>query len=298
MKILMVLTSHDQLGDTGTKTGFWLEEFAAPYYVFKDAGAEIALTSTAGDQPLVDPRSEESQNQTPATTRFSLDNAARAALAHAAKLSSVVAHDCDAVFYPGGHGPLWDLAEDLQSIRLIETTYASGKPIAAVCHAPGVFRHTRTPSVDPLVKGKSGSLEQGHDVPCRLGVARQALKRGSDLPTFGRPYLDDRQLPATRTIGLDRGAPSAATSLTVTAGLAATTSGFPCRTLSRQVLGMPDTPLSDLSSSHAHEISRRWNFTRQGSPAPPRVRQSSGRWVALTRGLTKLLYIPAAVARQ
>lgn len=155
MKILMVLTSHDQLGNTGRKTGFWLEEFAAPYYVFKDAGAEISLASPAGGQPPADPVSEEPQNQTPATIRFKQDGAAQAALAHTVKLSSVSDRDYDAVFYPGGHGPLWDLAEDPKSISLIEAIYAAGKPVAAVCHGPGVFRHTRAPEGTPLVKDKS-----------------------------------------------------------------------------------------------------------------------------------------------
>lgn len=155
MKILMVLTSHDRLGDTGRKTGFWLEEFAAPYYVLKDNGAEIVLASPAGGQPPVDPKSEEPENQTPATTRFKMDNAARAAMAHTTKLSAIAAADYDAVFYPGGHGPLWDLAEDPKSIGLIETIYEAGKPVVTVCHAPEVLRHARTPDGVPLVKGKS-----------------------------------------------------------------------------------------------------------------------------------------------
>jgi putative intracellular protease/amidase len=154
-KILMVLTSHDQLGNTGSKTGFWLEEFAAPYYVFEDAGAAITLASPAGGQPPVDPKSEEPQNQTSATRRFKEDTAAQAALGHTMQLSSVEAGDYDAIFYPGGHGPLWDLAEDTNSISLIETTYASGKPVVTVCHAPGVLRHTRVPDGAPLVRGKS-----------------------------------------------------------------------------------------------------------------------------------------------
>ena len=155
MKILMVLTSHDRLGETGRRTGFWLEEFAAPYYVFKGAGAESDLASPAGGQPPVDPKSEEPQNQTPAIIRFKQDAAAQAATAHTAKLSSVVAGNYDAAFYPGGHGPIWDLAEDPQSIGLIDAIYSAGKPVVAVCHAPGVLRHTRTPDGAPLVKGKS-----------------------------------------------------------------------------------------------------------------------------------------------
>jgi putative intracellular protease/amidase len=150
----MVLTSHDQLGDTGKKTGFWLEEFAAPYYVFKDAGATITLASPQGGQPPLDPKSDEPDSQTEATRRFKGDAAAQQALASTVKLSSVSAGDYDAVFYPGGHGPLWDLAEDPDSIKLIETMYGAGKVVAAVCHAPGAFRHAKTPDGLPLVKGK------------------------------------------------------------------------------------------------------------------------------------------------
>ncbi|MBW4573689.1 MAG: type 1 glutamine amidotransferase domain-containing protein [Aphanothece sp. CMT-3BRIN-NPC111] len=155
MKILMVLTSHDKLGDTGKKTGFWLEEFAAPYYVFKDAGAEITLASPKGGHPPLDPKSEEPESQTEATIRFQQDKEAQAALANTLKLSSVSGEDYDAVFYPGGHGPLWDLSDDLNSIALIEAMYAAGKPVAAVCHAPGVFRNTKSPDGSPLVQGKS-----------------------------------------------------------------------------------------------------------------------------------------------
>ncbi|MET4107436.1 type 1 glutamine amidotransferase domain-containing protein [Hymenobacter sp. UYP22] len=155
MKILMVLTSHDQLGNTGHKTGFWLEEFAAPYYVFKDAGAELTLASPNGGQPPLDPKSDDPSAQTDATKRFKADPAAQQALANTVKLDSVSAADYDAVFYPGGHGPLWDLAEDKKSIELIETLYAAGKPVAAVCHAPGVLRHVKTSNGEPLVKGKS-----------------------------------------------------------------------------------------------------------------------------------------------
>ena len=154
MKILMVLTSHDQLGDTGKKTGFWLEEFAAPYYVFKDAGATLTLASPGGGQPPLDPKSDEPDAQTEATRRFRSDPAAQQALANTVKLSGVSAENFDAVFYPGGHGPLWDLAEDADSIRLIETMAASGKPVAAVCHAPGVLGRVKGPDGAPLVKGK------------------------------------------------------------------------------------------------------------------------------------------------
>ncbi|RQR66471.1 type 1 glutamine amidotransferase domain-containing protein [Burkholderia sp. Bp9125] len=155
MKLLFVLTSHDTLGSTGEKTGFWLEEFAAPYYVLKDAGADIALASVAGGQPPLDPKSADAAFQTDATRRFDADTAARAALAATHKLSDVSIDDFDAVFYPGGHGPLWDLAEDADSIALIERAIATGKPVAAVCHAPGVLRHAKAPDGKPLVAGKA-----------------------------------------------------------------------------------------------------------------------------------------------
>lgn len=154
MNILMVLTSHDQLGDTGKKTGFWLEEFAAPYYVFKDAGAKLTLASPKGGQPPLDPKSDEPDAQTEATRRYQGDPAAQQALANTVKLSSVNAQEFDAVFYPGGHGPLWDLAQDADSIRLIEAMIAGGKPVAAVCHAPGVLGQVKGPDGAPLVKGK------------------------------------------------------------------------------------------------------------------------------------------------
>lgn len=155
MKILMVLTSHDQLGNTGKKTGFWLEEFAAPYYAFKDAGADITLVSPKGGQPPLDPKSDEPDSQTDATRRFKADAAAQAALAHTGKLSDVSASGFDALFYPGGHGPLWDLAEDADSIRLIEAMVGAGKTVSAVCHAPGVLRHVKAADGSPLVKGKN-----------------------------------------------------------------------------------------------------------------------------------------------
>ena len=155
MRILMVLTSHDQLGETGNKKGFWLEEFASPYYVFKDASADITLASPDGGQPPLDPKSDEPDFQTDATRRFKEDQDAQAALANTVKLADVSAEDFDAVFYPGGHGPLWDLAEDRSSIALIESMYAAGKPVAAVCHAPAVFKHTKTSDGSPLVEGKS-----------------------------------------------------------------------------------------------------------------------------------------------
>ena len=154
MKILMVLTSHDTLGNTGRKTGFWLEELAAPYYVFKDAGAKIVLASPRGGHPPLDPKSNEPSFQTDATRRFEADGEAMALLANTARLDAVTADDVDAVFYPGGHGPLWDLAEDATSIRLIEATLQAGKPLALVCHAPGVLRHAKAPDNKPLVEGR------------------------------------------------------------------------------------------------------------------------------------------------
>ncbi|KPY88075.1 type 1 glutamine amidotransferase domain-containing protein [Pseudomonas syringae pv. tagetis] len=154
MKILMVLTSHDQLGDTGKKTGFWLEEFAAPYYVFKDAGAEVTLVSPAGGQPPLDPKSDEPDAQTPETERFAKDTDAQKVLATTGRLADINAADFDAVFYPGGHGPLWDLAEDPLSIKLIEAFAKADKPHGLVCHAPGVLRHVKAPDGQPLVKGR------------------------------------------------------------------------------------------------------------------------------------------------
>jgi putative intracellular protease/amidase len=153
MKIVMVLTSHDQLGNTGRKTGFWLEEFAAPFFVFRDAGVELTLASPKGGQPPVDPKSDLPENQTAAMARFKKDPAAQQALAHTSKLADMKSEDFDTVFYVGGHGPLWDLAESADSIALLESFYNSGKPIALVCHSPGVLRHV-TYDGAPLVKGK------------------------------------------------------------------------------------------------------------------------------------------------
>ena len=154
MKILMILTSHDQLGNTGKKTGFWLEEFAAPYYVFKDAGAAIVLASPKGGQPPLDPTSDKEDAQTEDTRRFKQDPAAIDALAHTTRLTEVSGERFDAVFFPGGHGPLWDLAEDKNAIQLIESMFSAGKTVSAVCHAPAVFRHTKAADGSPLVKGK------------------------------------------------------------------------------------------------------------------------------------------------
>ncbi|ALZ97346.1 type 1 glutamine amidotransferase domain-containing protein [Leclercia adecarboxylata] len=154
MKVLMVLTSHSDLGNTGKKTGFWLEEFAAPYYIFKDAGADVVLASPAGGQPPLDPKSDSADFQTELTQRFKADPAAQRELANTLKLDSVRQDDFDTVFYPGGHGPLWDLAESQTSIALIEAFNRAGKPIGFVCHAPGVLRHVKAASGEPLVKGR------------------------------------------------------------------------------------------------------------------------------------------------
>ncbi|AAN68103.1 TPA: type 1 glutamine amidotransferase domain-containing protein [Pseudomonas aeruginosa] len=155
MKILLVLTSHEQLGNTGEKTGFWLEELAAPYYAFIDAGAQLTLASPNGGQPPLDPKSNEPDFQTDATRRFEIDSVATHALANTLKLSDLNGAEFDAVFYPGGHGPLWDLAEDAASIALIERSIAAGKPVAAVCHAPAVLRHVKGSDGQPLVAGKA-----------------------------------------------------------------------------------------------------------------------------------------------
>ena len=152
-KILMVLTSHDKLGDTGEKTGFWLEEFAAPYYVFKDAGADVTVASPKGGQPPIDPKSDDPNNQPASEQRFKPDKQAQDMLANTRRLDSVSAADYDTVFYPGGHGPMWDLADDPSSIKLIEDFYNSGKPVAAVCHAPAVLHNVQY-NGEPIVKGK------------------------------------------------------------------------------------------------------------------------------------------------
>ncbi|CAL9600455.1 type 1 glutamine amidotransferase domain-containing protein [Streptomyces sp. enrichment culture] len=154
MKVLIVLTSHDELGTTGRETGFWLEELAAPYYRFKEAGVDVVLASPKGGRPPLDPKSNEPAFQTDETRRFEADPEAMAALAHTARLDSLSADDFDTVFYPGGHGPLWDLAEDPGSVRLIESTLRAGKPLALVCHAPGVLRHATGPDGAPLVRGR------------------------------------------------------------------------------------------------------------------------------------------------
>ncbi|GAB3287034.1 type 1 glutamine amidotransferase domain-containing protein [Pseudidiomarina andamanensis] len=157
MKILMVLTSHEQLGDSDHKTGFWAEEFAAPYYAFKDAGAEVVLASPKGGQPPIDPNSEQADAQTNATVRLFEDEAAMTQLANTLKLSDVTADEFDAIFYPGGHGPLWDLSQDPLSIGLIQQFWEQEKPVAAVCHAPAVLVNAKTPAGEPLVKGRKVS---------------------------------------------------------------------------------------------------------------------------------------------
>lgn len=154
MKILMVLTSHDQLGHTGHKTGFWLEEFTSPYYVFKDAGADITLASPKGGQPPLDPKSNDPDAQTDSTRRFEQDKQAQQALANTVLLDQVQAEDFDAVFYPGGHGPLWDLTNDKNSIELIVQITAAGKPLGLVCHAPAVLKNVKTVAGESFVKGK------------------------------------------------------------------------------------------------------------------------------------------------
>lgn len=215
MKILMVLTSHDELGNTGRKTGFWLEEFAAPYYVFRDAGAQVTLASPKGGQPPIDPKSDAPESQTPAMTRFKHDPEAQKELSQTHKLSEMKADDFDTVFYPGGHGPIWDLAEDPVSIALIESFYNAGKPVAAVCHAPGVLRHVRYHGA-PIVQGKrvtgftNGEEEAIHLTHVVPFLVEDELKRlggiyekGADWESFA--VVDGRlvtgQNPASSTAG-------------------------------------------------------------------------------------------------
>ena len=154
MNILMVLTSHAELGDTGKKTGFWLEEFAGPFYVLKDAGHDITLASPKGGQPPLDPKSDAPDAQTEATKRFKGDGDAQAQLSATEVLASIDSTMFDGVFYPGGHGPMWDLAEDADSRALIEETLAAGKPVALVCHAPAALKNVTTPEGAPLVRGR------------------------------------------------------------------------------------------------------------------------------------------------
>jgi putative intracellular protease/amidase len=182
MKILMVLTSHDQLGNTGRKTGFWLEEFAAPYFVFRDAGVELTLASPKGGQPPVDPKSDLPENQTPAMARFKQDEGAQKELAHTIKLDETKSDDYDTVFYVGGHGPMWDLAESPVSIALIESFYNSGKPVALVCHSPGVLHRVKYKG-EPIVKGTrvtgftNGEEEEVHLTQVVPFLVEDELKR-------------------------------------------------------------------------------------------------------------------------
>ena len=184
MKILLVLTSHDQLGNTGHKTGFWLEEFASPYYVFKDAGAQITLASPKGGQPPIDPKSDAPDAQTAATRRFAEDAEAQRLLATSLPLAQVRAEDFDALFYPGGHGPLWDLAEDARSVALIERAEATGKPIGTVCHGPAALRRARRPDGAPLVQGRqvtafSDSEEAAVGLTAVVPFSVEAMLRGN-----------------------------------------------------------------------------------------------------------------------
>jgi putative intracellular protease/amidase len=217
MKILMVLTSHNTLGNTGRPTGFWLEEFAAPYFVFKDARVELTLASPKGGQPPIDPKSDLPENQTEAMARFKGDTAAQEALAHTVKLAGVKAEDYDTVFYPGGHGPMWDLAESADSIALLESFYNSGKPIALVCHAPGVLRRVKYKGA-PLVQGKhvtgftNGEEEEVHltkvvpflveDELLRLGAVFEKVRNWQPFSVVdGR--LITGQNPASSTVAAE-----------------------------------------------------------------------------------------------
>lgn len=183
----MVLTSHAELGDTGEKTGFWVEEFAAPYYVFADAGMDISLSSPAGGQPPIDPKSELPDFQTPATVRFNGDSALQAVLANTAKLADVQAADYDAVFYPGGHGPLWDLTDNTDSISLLESFLRSNKPVASVCHAAAAFLNVKDEAGEYYVKGRTVTgFTNGEEEAVQLTdvvpflVEDELIKRGAD----------------------------------------------------------------------------------------------------------------------
>lgn len=204
MKVLMVLTSHSELGNTGKKTGFWLEEFAAPYYVFKDAGAEVVLASPQGGQPPLDPKSDLPDFQTGMTDRFKADPAAQQALANTVRLDSVRQEDFDTVFYPGGHGPLWDLAESQTSISLIEAFTRAGKLTGFVCHAPGVLRHVKAASGEPLVKGRQVTgFTNGEEADVELTdivpflVEDELIALGANYqkgPNWGSFIVEDGQL--------------------------------------------------------------------------------------------------------
>ena len=188
MSILMVLTSHDRLGDTGKPTGLWLEEFATPYYIFRDEGVKVVLASPKGGRPPIDPRSEEPQAQTDSTRRFFKDKEALEAFENTAELSTINPSDYGAVFFPGGHGPLWDLSEDPHSIKIIETLFAAGKPVGAVCHGPAVFRHTKEPGRRASRPRKIG------DGLFEFGRSRSRPNRGRTFPRRGYAERERRQL--------------------------------------------------------------------------------------------------------
>lgn len=219
MKILLVLTSHDQLGDTGKKTGFWLEELAAPYYALKDAGAEIVLASPKGGQPPLDPKSDDADAQTEDTRRFKADAEAQAALAATVVLSSVKAEDFDAVFYPGGHGPLWDLANDADSIALLEAFAKADKPTGFVCHAPGVLKSVNGPDGKPLVEGRkvTGFTNSEEDAVGLTDVVpflveNVLIANGGDYskgPDWGSYVLTDGKLVTGQNPGSSRAAAEA-----------------------------------------------------------------------------------------
>ena len=219
MKILLVLTSHDQLGDTGKKTGFWLEELAAPYYALKDAGAEIVLASPRGGQPPLDPKSDDADAQTDDTRRFKADAEAQAALASTVVLSSVKADDFDAVFYPGGHGPLWDLANDADSIALIEAFTKADKPTGFVCHAPGVLKSVNGADGKPLVQGRkvTGFTNSEEDAVGLTDVVpflveNVLIANGGDYskgPDWGSYVLTDGKLVTGQNPGSSRAAAKA-----------------------------------------------------------------------------------------
>ena len=219
MKILLVLTSHDQLGDTGKKTGFWLEELAAPYYALKDAGAEIVLASPKGGQPPLDPKSDDADAQTDDTRRFKADAEAQAALASTVILSSVKADDFDAVFYPGGHGPLWDLANDADSIALIEAFTKADKPTGFVCHAPGVLKSVNGADGKPLVNGRkvTGFTNSEEDAVGLTDVVpflveNVLIANGADYskgPDWGSYVLTDGKLVTGQNPGSSREAAEA-----------------------------------------------------------------------------------------
>jgi putative intracellular protease/amidase len=197
MKVLMVITSHDQLGNTGRKTGFWLEELAAPYYVFKDAGVEVTLASPKGGRPPLDPKSNEANFRTDLTLRFEKDTVAQAQLDKTVRLDSVRQEDFDTVFYPGGHGPMWDLAEDKHSVKLIESFLAAGKTIAVVCHSTGALRHVQTPDGNPLVQGKEVTgFTDGEEEEVGLTKVVPFLRR-RDVEA-GRYLLEEEELGGSR----------------------------------------------------------------------------------------------------